>query len=80
MDWTLSAACRGMPTEWWFPDVGVPGIQKVNFDKAKAICASCPVKEACLEYGMETGSMGLWGGVTLQHGRPSVRKKNRSNK
>lgn len=78
MEWYAQAACRGMPTEWWFPELGMPDRQRRNFYKAKAICADCPVKEQCLKYGKETGSMGLWGGVTLQHGRPSVRNKKRS--
>jgi len=32
--------------------------------EAKAICATCPVREECLEYALETNQdSGIWGGL-----------------
>lgn len=32
---------------------------------AKKACAACPFQKQCLEYGEETGSVGVWGGQWL---------------
>ena len=33
--------------------------------RAKAVCADCPVREACLAYAINTGEdFGVWGGTT----------------
>ena len=32
--------------------------------EAKAICAECPYKTACLEYAIKNSEMGIWGGTT----------------
>ena len=38
--------------------------------KTIAMCESlCPVKNECLEYGMKTKSVGLFGGQYLENGR-----------
>lgn len=33
------------------------------------ICLSCPVRKECLQYGMETGAWGVWGGAFLVNGK-----------
>jgi hypothetical protein len=32
--------------------------------RAKAICADCPVRSACFEFGIATRQEGIWGGTT----------------
>ena len=57
--WTADAACRNKPTDWWFPDRGG------DFTKAKQICATCPVKQQCLDYSLTLPALvGIWGGLT----------------
>lgn len=58
-DWRQDAACRGSDITLFFPttdDEAGPG---------KAICASCPVRELCLEWALATRQDdGVWGGLT----------------
>lgn len=57
--WTEQAACKGLPTEWWFPGRGDPT------DQAKQICSTCPVRQDCLEYSFTIPTVvGIWGGIT----------------
>jgi WhiB family redox-sensing transcriptional regulator len=63
-DWREHAACKGLPTDWWFPERGDTAAA------AKAICAACPVREPCLQYAVEAGErMGVWGGVAMYASR-----------
>lgn len=53
------AACRGFPTEWWFPARGD------SAGTAKFICSQCRLREACLDYALSVDWLvGIWGGVT----------------
>lgn len=59
MPWVRDAACAGHDPELWFPSSrsGDNGLA------AKAICATCRVREECLEYAVETvQTHGIWGG------------------
>lgn len=38
-------------------------MSKPEVDRAKRICASCPVRRTCLENGMSE-EWGIWGGYT----------------
>lgn len=66
-----NGACRGYPTEWWFP------IQKTGKRdelvalrettlKAKQICIGCEHREECLEYSLRWEPWGIWGGEDEQ--------------
>ncbi|MGH9155841.1 MAG: WhiB family transcriptional regulator [Acidimicrobiales bacterium] len=60
-DWRAQAACRNRDVEIFFPtgdgeDAAAP---------AKAICATCPVRAACLEWALDTRQEeGVWGGLS----------------
>ena len=54
------AACGGVPAELFFPEQSPPDPRHVA--QAKAICASCPVRDACLAVGMAE-EHGIWGGL-----------------
>ena len=66
--WWLLAACYGSAVDF-FP------VDKAGADQAKAICATCPVDEFCLEEGMSE-PWGIWGGYTPS-GRQKLRKAQR---
>jgi WhiB family redox-sensing transcriptional regulator len=57
--WQDHAACARVGGELWFPDpADDPG-------PALGICASCPVRAACLAHALATPELyGIWGGVT----------------
>ena len=49
--WRERAACLGYPTSWWFP--GPDPIHKANNERAKTLCAACPVRCQCLAYAQD---------------------------
>jgi WhiB family transcriptional regulator, redox-sensing transcriptional regulator len=62
--WRQRAACRDQDPELFFPvsEIG-PGARQA--DQAKAVCAGCPVRAACLEYALDNGlDHGIFGGTT----------------
>ena len=70
--WKTKAACAGISFPLFFPNPETPLSQ---VEKAKAVCASCPVAEECLEYALETNQVsGIWGGTTEDE-RKSLRRK-----
>lgn len=56
-DWRSRAACREHdPSLWDVEKLYGPGAQKRMQErtaKAKSICATCPVRDKCAEYGLE---------------------------
>lgn len=67
--WWKRAACRGIDPETFFPK------KPRDSWPALRVCAGCPVREACLEWALETRQdYGVWGGVPederrAMHGR-----------
>ncbi len=62
--WRLDAACATMDTLIFFP-IGETGPATPQVQLAKKICASCPVREECLEFAIATiQNDGIWGGTT----------------
>lgn len=71
--WRSDAACRGLPTAMFFPDP-----DRADPDgaaEARAVCARCPVRDACAEAGAREPA-GIWGGLTAaeRRGRPARRR------
>lgn len=74
--WMPDAVCRGtVDPELFFPvsEVG-PGVRQVI--EAKAVCARCPVRSACLAFALDRDVDGVWGGTT-QGERRTLRKPDR---
>lgn len=68
--WMARAACRGADTELFFPIDEEKGA-----GEAKAICAACPVREACLEFALQTRSVdGIYAGTTGTERKAMLRK------
>nr|WP_310278237.1 WhiB family transcriptional regulator [Haloactinomyces albus] len=73
-DWRHRAACRDEDPELFFPvsDMG-PGARQV--EQAKAVCARCPVRSACLNYAVDNGlHHGIFGGTTERERQQLARK------
>lgn len=64
-DWRDSAACQGADLDLFF-GTGYDETDKARDKreaKAKKICAGCPVRDACLNWALNTGiAYGVWGG------------------
>lgn len=59
-DWREAAACSGVESDIFFP----ASEEESATEEARAICAECPVREACLSYALTTNqSAGVWGGM-----------------
>lgn len=71
-DWRPDAACRGLDPELFFSSEDVENRQERRDTEAdaKAVCARCPVAQACLDYALEAGERyGIWGGLNSQERR-----------
>lgn len=63
-NWRESAACRGCNPELFH----LTG--KHNVNTAKAVCATCPVADTCLQWAIENNeTMGVWGGCSEKERR-----------
>lgn len=64
--WRERAACRGLPTEMFFPIRGKKTIDV--YAEAKKYCRGCPVKQECLavsdEFISSGDRYGMYGGYT----------------
>ena len=66
----IDAACKGADTSVFFPHSENGG------GEAKAICATCPVAEQCLEYAIQSHQPdGVWGGLTAVERHRLVRRR-----
>jgi WhiB family redox-sensing transcriptional regulator len=68
--WQTFAACTGVDPALFFPERGAATRE------AKAVCATCPVREECLEYALEHGEkFGIWGGKSERERRQIRRER-----
>lgn len=77
VSWQFDAACLGAVAktgEDLFFHSDEPGGNASRVKKAKAICATCPVKQKCLRYAVDNDLLGVWGGTTDSE-RKKLRKK-----
>lgn len=63
-DWVHDAACRDLPTSWWFPGLGE------SFDLAVSICQACPVQ--VVDVLEADAALDLVGRITAQNRRVNV--------
>lgn len=63
VSWQLQAACRGVPTEVFYPE------RSTQVASPLAVCASCPVRAHCLAEALDREEMGVWGGMTADDRR-----------
>jgi WhiB family redox-sensing transcriptional regulator len=68
--WKQDAACRNLDPNMFFPD------RDDAAGPALAVCATCPVREACLEYALVNRLReGIWGGATERERRRLARQR-----
>jgi WhiB family redox-sensing transcriptional regulator len=67
--WRAQAACAGTD-----PDLFVPTHEGEPSDKARYLCAVCPVHEPCLEHALTHHEHGYWGRTT-DRDRRSIRRR-----
>jgi len=72
--WRKRSACKGQSSraaDPWYPEDDDYSQESTWI--ARTICASCPVREMCLEYAIETGQQhGIWGGLDPEERRKVV--------
>ena len=58
------------PDLFFGPDAEFVNARKVRVAEAKAICARCPARAACLAYALADSDLrGVWGGVSERERR-----------
>lgn len=73
LSWRNRAACQGVDPDIFFP------VSDEDAAQAKAICAECPVREACLEWALATRERdGVWGGATERERRRMIRQRRKT--
>ena len=71
LGWKADAACRDLETDLFFP------ASDEDAGPALEVCASCPVREACLAFALATRQDdGIWGGTT-EADRKRIRRRTR---
>ena len=76
--WRDLAACKDKDTDLFFPEdasknpIGVT----IRVRAAKAICATCPVQDACYSYALDNNIYyGIWGGYAMSQAARRQRKR-----
>jgi WhiB family transcriptional regulator, redox-sensing transcriptional regulator len=68
-DWAPSAACRKATPDHLF-------VRGAEQNKAKALCAGCPVRSECLAEALDNQiEWGVWGGMTERERRALLRRR-----
>jgi WhiB family transcriptional regulator, redox-sensing transcriptional regulator len=68
-DWREMSACRDTDPDLFFP-VGTTGPAIEQIENAKAVCRTCEVQQACLQYALSTNQdSGIWGGTSEEERR-----------
>ena len=76
--WRESAACRAFDPELFFP-IGKAGGAIAQVERAKEVCASCPVRECCLTFALDTHQeYGIWGGYDEEERRIPHRQRRKA--
>ena len=68
-DWAPAAACRGAQPDQLF-------VRGAEQNKAKQLCAGCPVRTECLAEALDNQiEWGVWGGMTERERRALLRRR-----
>jgi WhiB family redox-sensing transcriptional regulator len=65
--------CRDQPPDMWFANPRSDSeAEQADYQRAKALCGTCPIRVSCLEWALSFGDMpGIWGG-TVQDERKKI--------
>lgn len=65
-DWRHQANCLGMDPDLFHPEKGDTETAR----RAKAVCAGCDVRDACLDWALDhVETIGIWGGMAARQRR-----------
>ncbi|MFC4745434.1 WhiB family transcriptional regulator [Gordonia hankookensis] len=68
----LDLPCQVADADLWFAE------DPRDLERAKAMCAECPLRDACLRAALERAEpWGVWGGEILDRGTVVARKRPR---
>ena len=68
-DWAANAACKGETPDALF-------VRGAEQNKAKQVCAGCPVRTECLAEALDNQiEWGVWGGMTERERRALIRRR-----
>ncbi|MFF7335382.1 WhiB family transcriptional regulator [Streptomyces sp. NPDC008150] len=74
--WRDLAACQNEDPELFFPP-GEGASSQHQINQATSVCARCPVREACLQWALDTRQdIGVWGGLSEGERRSIHRRAN----
>lgn len=82
-EWQLHGACRGADSSVFFHPDGERGrARAMREQRAKAICAECPVMQQCRDHALSVGEpYGIWGAMSESERdailRPTSRNRHR---
>lgn len=68
LDFREQGACRGLDPDLFFPERGE------SVDHARAVCAECPVADACLDWALRHERLGIWAGTSERQRRQMRRQ------
>lgn len=76
-DWQLHGACRGENSEVFYHPDGERGRDRARREnRAKAICAECPVMKLCRDHALAVAEpYGIWGGMSETERTVLLRKR-----
>jgi len=73
LKWWDLGACRGLSAAVFYPD------DDDGAETAKAVCAGCSVRQACLDHALSVREKaGVWGGATERDRRRMIRQRRRT--
>jgi WhiB family redox-sensing transcriptional regulator len=71
--WRNRAACQGLDPDIFFP------VSEDDAEEAKAICATCTVRQLCLEHALAHREReGVWGALTERERRRLTRQRRKT--
>lgn len=76
--WQVKASCRGPQAAVFFPPAHFErkDEKEERETRAKAICATCPVRTPCLEYAIRIREPhGIWGGLNEIERKQAVARR-----
>jgi WhiB family redox-sensing transcriptional regulator len=79
--WQEARACKDAHPDLFFgPEHESGKARVIRQAQAKALCATCPVREECLEYALERSEVfGIWGGLNGKERRDVIRERKRAD-
>jgi WhiB family redox-sensing transcriptional regulator len=76
MDWRYEAVCTDDAELFFAAETAQAGAARIRLEEeAKAVCARCPVRDACRDWAVEHNQeFGVWGGLNRDERRVLKRK------